>query len=137
LVVVMAMLLVLGPWWRKRRRAARRRSDQDPAARVAGAWLEAMDRLGSDVSTRDAHHRSSAAVDERFGPDHTAPLHDLGPLVNRALHAADPPADEVATEAWALSDAFAAEVRKTQSRPDRLRASLDRRPLADANNGGG
>ena len=60
LALVGVIAVVLSPWVRRRRRRSRRRRGPDTAARIEGAWREALDRLVEvgevDVTARD--HRS-------------------------------------------------------------------------------
>lgn len=133
-VVLLALvLLLLTPWLRKRRRRDRRRHAPDPAERVAGAWQEAMDRLteaGVEHPESLTTAEATSVAAERFGEATAEPLAGLGPIVNRALHAEDPPPEAAADEAWRRVDEFVGRVRGASSRRDRIRASLDRRPLA-------
>ena len=98
-----------------------------------------MDRLTESGVTAPQNLTTAQAArvaDERFGPDLAATLASMGPLVNQALHHPDLPDPSVADAAWDLTDRFSSQVKATQSRKQRIRSALDRRPLRARTAGG-
>ncbi len=134
-LVLLALVLVspLAVVGLKRRRTRRRRRGRDPAARVAGAWLEAIDQVRAaqvrvDASLTNSEVVSTARV--HLGPEVGESLGRLRTLVNRAGFAPAPVEAQQAADAWAAAD----EVRdRVQGRFPWFRRALmavDPRPLA-------
>ncbi len=109
-------------------RRTRRRRVVDPDRRIIGAWLETRDRLRdlelpalSSSSALDlAEHLD--VIDLREAADSLA---QLAPVVDRALYAPVPSSADDADQAWALSKATVAGVRKSVGARQRLAGALD------------
>jgi transglutaminase-like putative cysteine protease len=139
-LVALALVILLGgsaflvsPWVRRRRRRARRRRAADAAARVDGAWCEALDRLveqGETGVTARTTPEATAAVEAHFGPEPATAMAELGRLHAEAMHAPSEPSAELGEQAWRCSEAVVRGARDARTRRQRLRAALDRRPLS-------
>src|SRR5207248_2367376 len=99
-VITMLVAATVAIW----RRSWRRRHDNDPRARVLGAWAEALERMEAAGIDR----RPSATPVEfalRYAPAHGAgsagpPLMELARLQTVAMFAPHPPTTEQAAVAW-------------------------------------
>ncbi len=135
--LILAALLV-APWIRKRRRRTRRRHAQNAAEKAEGAWQEILDRL-VEAGTPEPENLTPSEVvhvaGTQFGDDVRRPVANVGVLVNQALHSHDEPSDVLAEEVWAMTDDFDRAVRSGRTRRERVRAGLDRRPLAASRRG--
>ena len=133
LVGVAAVLaLALVPMGGKAVRAALRRRGS-PQDRVAGAWAEARDRLlecgvplRSTMTTGDV---VSTVKDSTLGGQPAAVLIPLGQLRNSALYSPVAPSPDDAERAWKLLAGFKRAVTDSGRPLDRVRRSLDPRPL--------
>ncbi|MCK9894157.1 transglutaminase family protein [Frankia sp. AgB32] len=133
-IVSLLALLVLFPLAvvaeKARRRRARRRA-VPPGRRVAGAWREVRDRLAewgvSATPTRSAGEVVGDAAG--LGAAVAEPIGLLEPLVSRALYDRAASTEADATRAWELVDALRRQLAARASRPRRLAAALDPRPL--------
>nr|BFE28618.1 hypothetical protein GCM10010200_008690 [Actinomadura rugatobispora] len=122
---VLAVLLV--PVLRRRRRR-----NGPPAARIAGAWRQALEHLG-DVGLAATRTLTAHEV-ARFGAgrlgdaalDHLRPLADL---VNRTRFAPSPPEPYAADQAWEHTDRLGRLVTAKAGRLRRLRRRLHPRSL--------
>ena len=129
LVVLFALVVVA---WKLMRRARRRRR-ASTAARVAGAWAEAVDRCTETGAPRlkgtTPHEAVGVYAADRELVTVQPSLRRLADQVDRAAFAAGPPSDEHADRAWQSSDEVATELRQQRSPWRRLRMLLDPRPL--------
>jgi transglutaminase-like putative cysteine protease len=116
----------------KRRRTTRRRAASDPRTQVLGAWHDVLDRLLEYGVDRPRQH----TVDELMAyPDATsAPLTGLYRPVNRALYSSAPPQPDDVAQAWRTRDRFVQKMSKDVGFAQRLRWSLDPRPLLASSN---
>ena len=132
LIVVLAVGGAIVVW--KRRRTHRRRAATDPAARIAGAWLELTDRYEeAGVSTPDRATpleavRSMAEVDPAAAATSTQ-LIGLAREVDRAAYDRTSPPPEAADVAWRYSDQAVDALLANQSLPRRTRMRVDPRTL--------
>ncbi|WP_433472927.1 DUF3488 and transglutaminase-like domain-containing protein [Spirillospora sp. CA-142024] len=121
--------VLLAPALRRRRRRA-----GTPAARITGAWHQALDHL-SDVGLSTARTLTAHEV-ARFGASnvgedahgHLGPLADL---VNRSRFAASHPDPHAADRAWHHTDELGRLVTAKAGRLRRLRRRLHPRSLKD------
>ena len=142
-LVVLAVLVLMGaalavvPAWKARRRARRRRRPT-PAARVAGAWEEAVDRLrelGEPRPVTTTPAEVAARVDPVVGADAASALTLLADAHTAAQFGAAPVTDAVADDAWHELDRFRHALDGHLGFRRRLRARLApirERPRADA-----
>jgi transglutaminase-like putative cysteine protease len=124
--VLVAGLLAAGPLAKARRRR-RRRNRSDPAARVAGAWEDAIDRLRELGEPRPVHHTPAevAARAERLvGDDAAASLTALAGHHTAAQFGGRAVSDADADRAWTALDAFHAALDRHLGVRARLRARL-------------
>lgn len=134
LVIGYLFAVLLAPALRKRRRRA-----GTPAARITGAWHQALDHL-SDVGLSTARTLTAHEV-ARFGASnvgeeaqgHLGPLADL---VNRSRFAASHPDPRAADQAWHHTDQLGRLVTTRAGRLRRLRRRLHPRSLRDRRAGG-
>jgi len=93
----------------KARRRARRRRRADPAARVAGAWEEAVDRLRELGAPRPVHTTPAEVADRAdplVGSEAAAKLADVAGAHTEAQFAGAPVTDADADAAWDDFDDF-------------------------------
>ncbi|MDX8147822.1 transglutaminaseTgpA domain-containing protein [Lentzea sp. BCCO 10_0061] len=133
LIVLMTVVLVFlgGVVGTKRRRRWRRRRTADPAARLLGAWQEAVDRLlelGLRIPLSMTVHDIGDVARTRFG-DRVAALATMAPMASAAAFAGVPPSDDDVTFAWELESDLRRELHPR--RLSRIRAAIDPRPLID------
>jgi transglutaminase-like putative cysteine protease len=126
--VVAYLALAAGlPRWRRWRR---RRGT--PAARIAGAWRETLDRL-RDVGLAPAASLTVGEVSDlglaAVGAAADGHLGRLSALVNAAGFAPEPPDEALAEEAWRHCERLSPLVARTAGRRRRLRRRLDPRAL--------
>ncbi len=118
LTVVVPVVLIVGL---KLRRRARRRNDPDVANRVAGAWLELVDRardLGRSPSLAATRSEQAAQLNEDFERMQT--IADPVALAKEAdwlVFAPGKPAEHVAKEYWDESRSVGKGMRKSVSWP--------------------
>ncbi|WP_176402543.1 DUF3488 and transglutaminase-like domain-containing protein [Actinomadura sp. BRA 177] len=122
--------VLLAPALRKRRRRT-----GTPAARITGAWHQALDHLAdiglSTAKTLTAHevaHFGTSTIGET-AHDHLRPLADL---VNHTRFAASHPDPHAADQAWQHTDQLGRLVTAKTGRLHRLRRRLHPRSLRDA-----
>lgn len=124
---VFAVLLV--PAMRQRRRRT-----GPPAARIAGAWHQALDHL-SDVGLSTARtltaHEVALFGASSVGADAHGHLGPLADLVNRSSFAASQPDPHAADRAWQHTDALGRLVTAKAGRLRRFRRRLHPRSLRD------
>lgn len=130
-VLTIAVLVIGGVAAEKQRRRWRRRRAVSPAARLLGAWQEAVDRLlelGVRIPVSMTISDISAAARAAFAESAEA-LATMAPLAGAAAFAGTPPPDDDIALAWALE----AELRRAlHPRPfSRIRAAIDPRPLLE------
>lgn len=128
-LMVAAALVVLAL---KARRRRRRCSTGTPAARVAGAWREVVERLQEHGMPPDASltaAEQARAAQGRFGADVGAPVCEMAPLVTSAVFAAEQPAARDVERAWELEGRLRAQLAQSSSRPARLLHRVDPRPV--------
>src|SRR5690606_22631960 len=130
--LVLAALLALAVVALKRARRRRRRHAPTAAARVVGAWDEAVDRLvelhfplAPTMTALDIARASRAA----YGTAATLPLSFLAAEVSRAIYAAGDPPPESAEHAWQRADEFEQNLASALTRRQRWRARLSLRTL--------
>lgn len=126
-----AVALALTRWRRHRRQRG------DPAARILGAWEEALERLadgGVATAPTQTVGEVCQVVAAAFGEPGERHLQPLGALVEEALFAPVRPDPGAATAAWHHCAALAATVRRGTPRRRRLRHRLipHRRPALPA-----
>jgi len=126
----------------KQRRTSRRRNAVDPAARVAGAWLELSDRYheaGVRAPARSTPLEAVRVITE-IEPSATTmqpQLVGLARHVDRAAYGDTPPPPQVADSAWRYADEAVHALLAHQTLPRRTRMRVDPRtllqrdPLAD------
>ncbi|MGP4023267.1 DUF3488 and transglutaminase-like domain-containing protein [Actinomadura sp. 3N407] len=129
LLIGYVFAVLLAPSLRKRRRRA-----GSPAARITGAWHQALDHL-SDVGLSTARTLTAHEV-ARFGAssvgeDAHGHLRPLADLVNRSRFAASRPDPRAADQAWRHTDALGRLVTAKAGRIRRLRRRLHPRSLKD------
>ncbi|RFS82702.1 DUF4129 domain-containing protein [Actinomadura spongiicola] len=112
----------------------RRRRTGTPAARITGAWLQALDHL-ADVGLASARTLTAQEV-ARFGASNIGDaagghLRPLADLVDRARFAATHPDPEAADRAWHHTDELGRLVTARAGRFHRLRRRLHPRSLRD------
>lgn len=113
--------------WRRQRRAS-------SAAKVAGAWAEAIDRAVESGAPLLVRTTPREAVDaylvehERLRPLEPD-LRQLVAQVDRATFAPAPPSDDHVEVAWSCSDRVGAELRAGRTLAGRVKMRLDPRPL--------
>ncbi len=121
---LVAVLALVAPAGLRALRRRRRRESPSPRRRVAGAWAEAVDRLG-EVGYRS--YRAAALSDvlsaarATAGGERVAPLASLADRAGRAGFARRDPPESEAEEAWRELGAFEKGLRTSLSRRDRLR----------------
>ncbi|GGT83218.1 cysteine protease [Actinomadura livida] len=133
LVIGYVLAVLLAPALRKRRRRT-----GPPAARITGAWHQALDHL-ADVGLSTARTLTAHEV-ARFGASsvgadahgHLGPLADL---VNHSRFAASHPDPRAADRAWEHSDAVGRLVTARAGRVRRLRRRLHPRSLTGRSGG--
>jgi transglutaminase-like putative cysteine protease len=112
-------------------RRRRRRAAGEPAARVAGAWAEALDRLGplrlGEVSTLTIGEVVDAAG-RRLAGDARGHLDGLAALADAGAFSGVPPDDPAGVAAWRHVDGLTPAVRRAVGRRALLRYRL--RPAA-------
>ncbi len=132
LFLVLAACGAIVVW--KRRRTRRRRAAADPAARIAGAWLELTDRYEeAGVGTPDRATpleavRSMVEIDDAAAAT-SAQLVGLAREVDRAAYDRISPPPEAADVAWRYSDEAVDALLANQSLPRRTRMRVDPRTL--------
>jgi transglutaminase-like putative cysteine protease len=132
-LVTGALVVLLSPVVRKWARRRGRRRVADPAACVEGAWREVLDCLasaGEGHVTALTTRRAATAVAVHIGDDAAQATVELGQVRDAALHAPAEPPPEWGARAWQLSDGIRRSARRRRTPRQRLRAALDRRPLA-------
>lgn len=125
-LAVVVGLLAVRPVTRGARRAARRRRP-DPAARVAGAWEEAVDRLVALGEPRPVHctpNELAARVGARVGPDAARPLTALADAHTAAQFRGTRVGEPEATAAWARLAEFRRHLRSGPGRRSRRAREL-------------
>jgi transglutaminase-like putative cysteine protease len=129
LVIGYVLAVLLAPALRKRRRRG-----GTPAARIAGAWHQALDHL-SDVGLSTARtltaHEVARFGRSRVGEDAHGHLGPLADLVNRSRFAASRPDPRAADQAWHHTDALGRLVTAKAGRLRRIRRRLHPRSLKD------
>ncbi|MBE1537437.1 DUF3488 and transglutaminase-like domain-containing protein [Actinomadura algeriensis] len=127
LVLAYVLAVLLAPALRTRRRRT-----GEPAARIAGAWRQALDHL-ADVGLGTARTLTAHEV-ARFGASSVGEhargeLVPLADLVDRSRFAAAPPDAAAADRAWRHTDAVGRLVAAKAGRLRRLRRRLHPRSL--------
>ena len=118
----------------KQRRTRRRREAADPAARIAGAWLEMTDRYEEagvttpDLATPLETVRSMTMADASAAATEDQ-LVGLAREVDRAAYDRTSPPAEAADTAWRYSDEAVDALLANQSLPRRTRMRVDPRTL--------
>lgn len=129
LLIGYVVAVLLAPALRRRRRRT-----GPPAARIAGAWHQALDHLAdvglSTARTLTAHEVAQFGASS-VGEDARRHLRPLADLVNRSRFAADRPAPDAADRAWRHTDELGRLVTARAGRLRRLRRRLHPRSLTD------
>ncbi|MGH8990491.1 MAG: DUF4129 domain-containing transglutaminase family protein, partial [Acidimicrobiia bacterium] len=104
-VPLTALILAVPPLLKRRRRARRRRSP-NPAARVAGAWFEALDRLrevgaSPAVSATPLEFAGRAEADR---PGVGTPMATLAGVFTKVSYSGADPSEHDADDAWQAVD---------------------------------
>ncbi|GMU78237.1 MAG: hypothetical protein AMXMBFR46_10320 [Acidimicrobiia bacterium] len=128
LLAAAAVAALLGaiPLWKWRRRAARR-ARAEPAARIAGAWEEAIDRLGElgrPPPVAETPAEVAGRVDALVGTPAAGALADLADAHTAAQFGAAPVSEAAATGAWDDLAAFTRALDEHLGLRRRLRARL-------------
>ncbi|CNG72220.1 Transglutaminase-like superfamily [Mycobacterium tuberculosis] len=129
LVIGYLCAVLLAPALRRRRRRT-----GTPAARITGAWHQALDHL-ADIGLATARtltaHEVARFGASRVGEDAGGHLGPLADLVNRSRFAGSPPDERSADRAWHHTDALGRLVTARAGRLRRLRRRLHPRSLRD------
>ncbi|SNS44058.1 DUF3488 and transglutaminase-like domain-containing protein [Actinomadura mexicana] len=129
LVIAYLGAVLLAPALRRRRRRA-----GPPAARITGAWHQALDHLAdvglSTARTLTAHEVARFGA-SAVGEDAHGQLGPLADLVNRSRFAASHPDPGAADRAWRHTDELGRLVTARAGRLRRLRRRLHPRSLRD------
>jgi hypothetical protein len=129
LVTGYVLAVLLAPALRRRRRRT-----GPPAARITGAWHQALDHL-ADVGLSTARtltaHEVAVFGASSVGADAHGHLRPLADLVNHSRFAASRPDPRAADRAWEHSDAVGRLVTAKAGRVRRLRRRLHPRSLVD------
>jgi hypothetical protein len=136
LVVIGGIALAAVPVAKARRRAARRRR-ADPAARVAGAWEEAVDRLrelGRPRPITTTPGEVAAGAGDLVGPDAAAALTLLADAHTEAQFRGGPVTAAEADTAWDDLDGFREALDAHLDLRTRIRARMA--PLRDRDHAG-
>lgn len=117
---------------RTARRTRRRRNAADPAARIAGAWHESLDRLVR-LGLRPRRSMSASHLVEAATPllDESAAAHlrRLSELETRSSFDEQPTTEADAAVAWEDADAIAVTIDARSTRRARLGARIDTRTV--------
>lgn len=129
--MAVAVLVVTGILAMKARRRRRRRHAPGNAARVAGAWQEAVDRLTERGIPMPASLTAHEVADRAASVLGAAadPLVRLAPLTTAAVYAPDEPDDRAVEQAWQLESELRRRLYPGRLSWRRLRAGVDPRPL--------
>ncbi|MFI0444303.1 DUF3488 and transglutaminase-like domain-containing protein [Actinomadura sp. 6N118] len=127
LLIAYLLAVMIVPALRKRRRRS-----GPPAARIAGAWHQALDHL-NDVGLATARtltaHEVAGFGAKHLGETALAHLRPLADLVNRSRFSNGPPDPRAADAAWEHSDHVGRLVTAKAGRPKRLYRRLHPRSL--------
>ena len=132
-IVALALAVATYKAWRRRRR----RGAEQPAARIAGAWAELIDRVdeaggGLPAAATPAeaamYARSVAGLSD---PQEAARVGSLADQVSVAAFHPSPPTSDNAEVAWQTYDELVASLRSEASPLDRVRRAVDPRTLPD------
>jgi len=107
-------------------RASRRRRIGSPVKRIAGGWLELLDRardLGATVQTGPLTRREQA---QDLGLE---PLESMAPITDSAMFGPKDPDSAMVATYWKAVDAAKTDMLRTQPRLRRLRARITPRSL--------
>ncbi|WP_206790320.1 transglutaminase domain-containing protein [Amycolatopsis sp. MtRt-6] len=129
--MVVAVLVVTWILAMKARRRRRHRHAPGNAARVAGAWQEAVDRLTERGIPMPASLTAEEVADRatRVLGAAADPLVRLAPLVTAAVYAPGEPDDHAVEQAWQLESELRRRLYPARLSWRRLRAGVDPRPL--------
>ncbi|MFI0483447.1 DUF3488 and transglutaminase-like domain-containing protein [Actinomadura sp. 9N215] len=129
LLIGYVFAVLLAPALRRRRRRT-----GTPAARITGAWHQALDHLAdvglSTARTLTAHEVACYGV-SNVGDDADGHLRPLADLVNRSRFAASHPEPDAADRAWRHTDELGRLVTAKAGRVRRFRRRLHPRSLKD------
>jgi hypothetical protein len=130
--VGLVVLLPLAMVFSKRLLRAFRKRNGEPAKRVVGAWLEARDQLRAHQVPATRSMTVQQVADGCITRDAklAEQLAGFGRLVDGALYAPREPDEDAVAAAWELVDSVEATLRSGSSPPERIRAAIDPRPLA-------
>ena len=112
-------------------RRRRKRHTGSRAARIIGAWQDALDRLaehGLPMTASNTAAEVAWRATELFG-DRAAPVAALAPLMMSAAYNPMEPDDAMVAEAWALSARLRRELRSSRGLMRAFGAWFDPRPL--------
>jgi len=113
---------------KERRRRRRRRGS--PAARIAGAWQEAVDRLvESGVAVKADMTATDVAGAPRIPAPARTPLAGLAAIANRASFSGVAPGEHEADEAWSSAERVGMGVRVGRSPSARFKMAVSPTPL--------
>ena len=131
-VLALIALAIIGYKWRRR---TQRRSTGEPAARIAGAWAELIDRvdeagggLPATASPGEAARRAQQ-IGVLAAPSVAAQVERLADQVSAAAFHPNPPTDAAADVAWQGYDELASSINGGASAVTRARRALDPRTL--------
>ena len=132
IVLLIGAALAVVPALKLRRRRAPGRQRSDPAARVAGAWEEAIDRLreiGQNAPRAETPSEMATAAEPAVGAPAASALREVAAMHTAAQFGAGPVAPGTADRAWQQVDEFSAELGQHLGLRARLRARLAVAPL--------
>ena len=121
----------------KAMRRRRRRNADVPAASIAGAWAELIDRVdeaggGLPLSATPTEAAAHARAIDALGHDTAAAqVGRLADQVSTAAFHPHPPSVDSAHDAWQTYDALVASLNADTSAADRLRRAVDPRTLRE------
>jgi transglutaminase-like putative cysteine protease len=132
LLLGLVVLLPIGIVVAKRLRRRRRRRHGPPAQRVVGAWRETADRF-STLGMPASRAMTPMELVESYGPvagDGPAQrVAEFGPVLDHTLYDEEEPSEHLVDSAWDAEAGVADALKETTSRMQRIRASIDPRPL--------
>lgn len=133
---LVAMLLAIGAAVAiviaKRRRRRRRRARDEPAAVIAGAWEELLDRLdeaGFDRSAARTPLELATDAPARLPADATTPLRELAATYSETCYGPRAATGDAAEQAWRDADAIRMALAAAASVRERWRRRFDPAPL--------
>lgn len=132
-IILAAVGVAVGIVLAKSRRRQSRRARPEPAASIAGAWEEVLDRLGEAGIKPDRARTPlelSRAAPRRHLPSRAAaPLAQLARLYSAARYGRSAPSGDAARDAWDRAGAVTSALSEEATLTERWRRRLDPTPL--------